>query len=127
MAVCLKPGTELAFVGDVECLRGGFLFWRRKLIKHKTAIFRQINQDDSSAHHDALEFPDGAVVLVTSLCECQQATVLRLPVNARAAAPEPAQRLTPHLTCRMQQRGKARLEPSVVQLLLCPGFCSGTI
>jgi hypothetical protein len=98
MAVCLNPGTELAFAGDVECVRGGFLFWRRKLIKHRTAIFRQINQDNSSVHHDALEFPDGEVVLVTSLCECQQATVLQLPVEARAAAPEPAApRVTPHV------------------------------
>ena len=98
MAVCLSPGTELAFAGDVECVRGGFLFLRRKLIKHRTAIFRQINQDDPSAHHDALEFPDGEVVLVTSLSERQRATVLQLPVEARAAAPEPAaQRLTPYV------------------------------
>jgi len=98
MAVCLRPGTELAFAGDVECVRGGFLFWRRKLIKHRTAIFRQINQDDPSVHHDALEFPDGEVVLVTSLCECQQATVLQLPVEVKAATPEPAaQRRSSHV------------------------------
>lgn len=88
LAVCLRPGTELAFAEDVE-ERGGLLFWRRKLIKQRMAIFRQVNQNDPSVHHDALEFPDGQVVLLTSLCEEQQATVLQLPVEARAATPEP--------------------------------------
>lgn len=90
VAVCLRPGTELAFAENVECERGGLLFWRRKLIKHKMAIFRQINQGDASVHHDALEFPDGVIVLLTSLCDAQQAMVLQLPVDARAATPEPA-------------------------------------
>jgi hypothetical protein len=30
-------------------------------------------------HHDALEFPNGEIVLVTRLYEGQQATVLQLP------------------------------------------------
>ena len=30
-------------------------------------------------HHDALEFPDGQIVLLTFLKEGQQATVLQLP------------------------------------------------
>ncbi len=98
VAVCLRPGTELAFAEDVECERGGLLFWRRKLIKQRTAIFRQVNQDDPSVHHDALEFPDSHVVLLTSLCEGQLATVLQLPVEARAATPEPAvQRQSSHV------------------------------
>ena len=97
VAVCLRPGTELSFAEDVECKRGGFLFWRRKLIKHRTAIFRQVNQNDPSVHPDALEFPDGDVVLLTSLCGGQQATVLQLPVEAGAAPPEPAtQRYSSH-------------------------------
>jgi chaperonin GroEL len=36
--------------------------WRDKLIAHKTAIFRQINKDKITAHHDALEFPDGRIL-----------------------------------------------------------------
>ena len=32
-------------------------------------------------HHDALEFPDGEVVLVSRLCEGQRATVLQLPAG----------------------------------------------
>jgi hypothetical protein len=60
------------------------------MIKHRTAIFRQVDQDDPYVHHDALEFPDGEIVLLTSLCNGQQATVLQLPVETRAAMPEPA-------------------------------------
>lgn len=93
----LRPGTELAFAADVGCVRGGFLFWRRKLIKDRTAIFRQINQDDPSVHHDALEFPSGEIVLLTSLCKGQRARVLQLPVEAKAVTPEPAvQRQSSH-------------------------------
>ncbi len=90
LAVCLRPGTELAFAEEVECMRGGLLFWRRKIVKHRTAIFRQINKDDPYIHHDALEFPDGEIVLLTYLCKGQQATVLQLPVEARPVVPEPA-------------------------------------
>jgi hypothetical protein len=34
-------------------------------------------------HHDALEFPDGKIVLVTRLREGQQATVLQMPAAIR--------------------------------------------
>jgi hypothetical protein len=57
--------------------------WRRKTINHKTAIFRQVNMERLAAHHDALEFPDGRVVLLTLLREGQQATVLQLPAQPK--------------------------------------------
>jgi hypothetical protein len=61
------------------------------VIKHKTAIFRQINQDDPRAHHDALEFPNGEVELLTFLAQGQEATVLQLPAAAvDAKAPQRA-------------------------------------
>jgi hypothetical protein len=62
------------------------------VINHKTAIFRQINQDKKAAHHDALEFPNGQIVLLTFLEKGQQATVLQLPAGAAGSkvAPEPA-------------------------------------
>jgi hypothetical protein len=50
-------------------------------IQHRTAIFRQINKEVSTSHHDALEFPDGQIILLTFLHEGQQATVLQLPVT----------------------------------------------
>jgi hypothetical protein len=51
-------------------------------IGHKMAIFRQVNKDMPRTHHDALEFPDGKMVLLTNLCEGQEATVLQLPALA---------------------------------------------
>ena len=39
----------------------------------KTAIFRQINKANPHTHHDALEFPNGQIVLLTFLGEGQQA------------------------------------------------------
>ena len=88
LAVCVLPGTELAFAGDVACLPAGLLGWKTKTINHQTAIFRQVNKDKMAAHHDALEFPDGRIVLLTLLCEEQRATVLQLP--AKPATPEEA-------------------------------------
>ena len=80
VAVCLLPGTELSFSGDVR--RDRLWPWSKKIIHHKTAIFRQVNLANSVAHHDALEFPDGEIVLLTYLMEGQQATVLQLPATA---------------------------------------------
>jgi hypothetical protein len=40
VAVCVLPGTELAFVDEVRCEWTGLLPWRGKVINHKTAIFR---------------------------------------------------------------------------------------
>jgi len=81
VAVCVLPGTELSFTDVVRRLRTWP--WSKSGIKHKTAIFRQINKEVLATHHDALEFPDGQIVLLTFLEEGQQATVLQLP-----AAPE---------------------------------------
>jgi hypothetical protein len=78
VAVCLLPGTELAFDREVDCDRG-FGLLPGRTIKATVARFRQINQDRRTGHRDALEFPDGEVVLLTSLWEGQHATVLQLP------------------------------------------------
>jgi hypothetical protein len=92
LAVCVMPGTELAFTGEVACLPTGLLGWRTKIINHQTAIFRQVNKDKLAAHHDALEFPDGRIVLLTLLCEGQAATVLQLPAQPSTAAEANAQK-----------------------------------
>jgi hypothetical protein len=86
MAVCVLPGTELAFAVDVACLPTGLFRWNAKIANHRTAIFRQMNKDKMVAHHDALEFPDGRTVLLTLLCEGQAATVLQLPAQPATAA-----------------------------------------
>jgi hypothetical protein len=92
VAVCVLPGTELAFADEVERLLPRLWPWHDSAIKHKTAIFRQINKDKVAAHHDALEFPDGQIVLLTWLSEGQQATVLQLPAEPKTAVESEAQR-----------------------------------
>ena len=79
VAVCLLPGTELAFEKEVRCETGIFS-WRPE---HTVAKFQQVNKGKSNVHHDALEFPDGTIVLLTHLCEGQRATVLQLPARPR--------------------------------------------
>jgi hypothetical protein len=91
-AVCILPGTELAFSAEVICAPSGFFGWKRRTISSRTAIFRQINKDVPQVHHDALEFPDGTFVLLTYLHEGQQATVLQLPAQPKTPAEEAAQR-----------------------------------
>jgi len=90
VAVCLLPGTEVGFDRDVEREPTGFqlaFFWRRREpIAHKVARFRQINTENKCTHHDALEFPDGEVILLTHLRAGQHATVLQLPAQARTPA-----------------------------------------
>ena len=55
---------------------------------HTVAIFRQINKGVLHINHDALEFPDGEMVLLTRRCEGQKATVLTLPTQAKTANKE---------------------------------------
>jgi hypothetical protein len=85
VAVCLLPGTELAFEEEVQCDVGS-VFHSIRQIGHKLARFRQVNKGQPNVHHDALEFPDGQIVLLTKLCEGQQATVLQLPAGPRVTA-----------------------------------------
>ena len=85
-AVCLLPGTEVAFSSEVTYAdwRFGSLMRGAFQVKppHKTAIFREINKGKPGIHRDALEFPDGNVVLLTRLYEGQEAIVLQLPADA---------------------------------------------
>ena len=72
LAVCLLPGTEVAFENDIE-FEGGlgfFLDWKpAKRTGERVARFRQVYMDKPHLHHDALEFPNGEFVLLTRLCE----------------------------------------------------------
>lgn len=88
-AVCVLPGTELAFAHPVRHFVR--LFRPDALTEHETAIFRQVNRETAMTHHDALEFPDGKVVLLNRLKEGQEATVLQLPAEPRPADAEVAE------------------------------------
>ena len=79
VAVCLRPGTELAFADELQC-EGAFRF-RYQRLPYKVARFQEINKNQPNVHHDALELPDGQIVLVTKLRQGQHATVLQLPAE----------------------------------------------
>jgi hypothetical protein len=80
VAVCLRSGTELVFDREPDCFTR-WLPWRPTKLASRAAIFRQINADRHDAHHDALEFSDGTILLLTRLCPGQRATVLQLPAE----------------------------------------------
>jgi hypothetical protein len=90
VAVCLLPGTEVAFESEVQREVTGFYprFLKREpeYIRHKVARFRQVNVENPHTHHDAVEFPDGQIVLLTHLRAGQHASVLQLPAQAKSAA-----------------------------------------
>jgi hypothetical protein len=78
-AVCVLPGTELAFAESVKVFGS-------EPREHAVAIFRQVNKEQTHMHHDALEFPDGTHVMLTYLCEGQKVTVLQLPAAPKNEA-----------------------------------------
>lgn len=78
VAVCLLPGTEIAF--EEKARVRGFVFNRR--VGDRLARFRQIDVGEAARHHDALEFSNGQIVMVTHLVTGQRAKVLQLPVDA---------------------------------------------
>ena len=85
VAVCLRPGTEVAF--EEEACREGAIFRRR--LGAQVARFRQVDLDNPTLHHDALEFPDGSIVKVNDLVIGQRVRVVQLPAEPKAAAAEP--------------------------------------
>ena len=85
VAVCMLPGTELAFADHVKY--NNRWIWT-KSVHFKVGKFGAIEPGAPQRHHDAIEFPDGSHVLVTQLCEGQRATVLQLP--AVRPTPSPA-------------------------------------
>lgn len=84
IAVCLKPGTELVFSKPVAFT--GLFGFLLQAQQHEclTARFRHVNEDNPLLHHDALEFANGQVVLLTCLRPGQEATILQLPAAPRA-------------------------------------------
>ena len=83
VAVCMLPGTELAFTQNVRY--DNRWIWTRE-VNFRVGKFGEIDRHVRDRHHDAIEFPDGSHVLVTLLCEGQRATVLQLPVVAQQAS-----------------------------------------
>ena len=95
VAVCLLSGTEVAFEYEAEYdhpfarLLPKFGFGR---LGGKVARFRQVNLHSPTTHHDALEFENGKIVLLTRLAPRQSPTVLQLPATRRAPRPAGAEK-----------------------------------
>src|SRR6202140_2459999 len=77
VAVCMLPGTELAFAQNVRY--DNRWIWTRE-VNSRVGKFGAIDPDVPHRHHDAIEFPDGSNVLVTQLSEGPRVPVLKLPV-----------------------------------------------
>lgn len=86
VAVCMLPGTELAFADDVK-YESQWLW--SKVINSQVGKFGVVDPHTPHRHHDAIEFPDGSRVLVTQLMEGQRVTVLQLPVTSHTSEPAP--------------------------------------
>jgi hypothetical protein len=86
-AVCLRPGTELAFDDTVEFEKSCIETLRTKV---RVATFRQIDLDSRHAHHDALEFSDGQIVRLASLVPGQTAVIVQMPHEATEEPARPA-------------------------------------
>ena len=122
VAVCLLPGTELAFEENVQYQRAFSLFGRA-CVDHKVARFRQVNMHDPHVHHDALEFPDGQIVMVTRLVAGQREgecagefhrtdrglTPHRRQRNNRILAAQPAEEGASIVLCRGDQSSRANV------------------
>jgi hypothetical protein len=80
VAVCLLPGTELAFERDVKYNRN---WLTTRSAGFSVARFCVLEPGAPHQHHDVLSFPDGKMVLVNLLSEGQRALVLQLPVIRR--------------------------------------------
>jgi hypothetical protein len=132
VAVCLLPGTELAFEDEVRYDRAFSLFGNGR-INHKVARFRQIDVNYPHVQHDALEFPNGQILKLTQLVAGQTATVLQLPV----ASQHPEHVETGHVTRPFDSRitlnralttGTASiLVPNQGAVMLWQAFRSATI
>jgi hypothetical protein len=92
VAVCLMPGTELGFAANVKYYRTWF--WAASS-GFSVARFRRIDASSHQPHQDALEFPDGKIVLLTTLVRGQRARVLQLPPQPNAARNSETKRSAP--------------------------------
>ncbi|MFZ0457297.1 MAG: hypothetical protein WAU59_18745 [Rhodoplanes sp.] len=87
VAVCLLPGTEIAF--DEPARKHPF---NEAKTFDNVAIFRQFHKEDLHRHHDFLEFASGEVEMLTLLAIGQRATVLQLPATPKTDAEREEQR-----------------------------------
>jgi hypothetical protein len=80
VAVCVRPGTELAFSDPIK-IKMRFGTADAETLSFTTAIFRQRDKEYKHTHHDMLEMPDGQMFYLNDLEPDQRASVLQLPAE----------------------------------------------
>jgi len=120
VAVCLLPGTEIAFEREIEFNESSSFFHGRRAAGC-VARFRQVNMDRPHTHHDALELADGRIVLVHCLLERQHATVLQMPSAQHAVGDVPSEATTTTVDPETQVRSQRTLHATA------DGFFSLTV
>jgi hypothetical protein len=73
VAVCVLLGTEIAYEQEVE-YRHALL--PNQKVAERLGRFRKVNMEQAFVHHDALEFPNGKIILLAPV---------RRPARDRAA------------------------------------------
>lgn len=91
VAVCVIPGTEIAFDAPIVTVQHPWENLTEKTHEYSVGIFRQVDKEIALRHHDALELPNGEIVLLNSLAQGQVATVLQLPAAPKSEAEEKEQ------------------------------------
>lgn len=91
VAVCVIPGTEIAFDAPIQTANSVWENLTTKTHDYSVGIFRQVDKDVPMRHHDALELPNGETILLNSLVTGQVATVLQLPASPKNEVEEKEQ------------------------------------
>lgn len=81
-AVCVLPGTEIAF-DELIAQRNWGSWFSSDPHEYSVARFRQVDTNELHTHHDALELPNGKIIKLTTLKIGQRATVLQLPAEPK--------------------------------------------
>ena len=110
VAVCLLPGTEIAFDNDVQYDRAFSMFGRAR-IEQRVARFRQVNMDDPHVHHDALEFPNHGQIVkdyaAYSRSNRDRAAITGKPIRTRRRHGGRKPRKKPRKSTRKKASGNA--------------------
>lgn len=89
-AACLLPGTEIAFDGPIQARSKAILAKINGVDKvvgvmpkelHSVVKFVQVNQGVDYAHHDAVQFPTGEIIMLYQLDDEQEAKVIQMPAD----------------------------------------------
>jgi hypothetical protein len=88
--VCLLPGTEIEQRTPCEP-QSFFAKLFGKTFESKVGVFKQINQDKTHTHHDAIEFVGGETVLLQDMLVGSIVRVLQLPAAPKTADEAKAQ------------------------------------